>query len=263
MDACTFFRTLSTETWDRISLAWKAGLSISEPTITQNILFRIYRNRRYIGRQIKIFESTDEKTNGNDLEIALRISYGYVKLPAQCKIIKKSGSYRTLQHKNQINDLIAYASKPDVRGFPVYLFYNSYQKPFSHPSTICSLPVTARDFGLTFVSAAILKASFATRGLNAKGHQLWNIPGFKDLHPNFCMPFWRMICCLKNFESELLKTAIQSKSGDIKIYPPNELLNDPEWIPFSLHQRRDSIEVGVRKKSTSGFNPKFRIVIGS
>ena len=114
---CDEMKNLSIETWERIGFARsRPGLKIYETTITQNLLFELKKfSERHKITQIDMFEATNEKTNGNDLEIFLRVGSKYLCLPTQAKIIYGNGKYPRMEHGNQINDLMSYSSLARLR----------------------------------------------------------------------------------------------------------------------------------------------------
>lgn len=260
MEACQFFRFLSQSIWSRIDLARRSGFAVSETTVTENILFEIYKEEIF-SSSVRIYQSLDEAANGNDLEIAIRSSSGFIKLTAQCKILKKSGRYDSIYHRNQIHDLVAYAR--DKKGIPIYIFYNFYKGAFTMPETLCDVDLVADDYGMTFCNAHDLKAGYATRGLDAKGFQKWKIPNFNDLHPSLCQPFFKLACCIDSSATpEDIRRATGDSISDISTYSLEELQNDPWWIPlsdesYSSLPSYSRASTGQEKK----FNPRFRILI--
>lgn len=263
-NTCNFFRFVSCDTWKRIKLARRGGFKIYETTVTQNILYYFYLFRLRNSSNIQLFESTDEKTNGNDLEILINTSSGYIKLPTQAKIIYSNGKYSALKHKNQIHDLISYAALPTVKGIPLYIFYNYYDSGFNFPSSLCNLAVKKEDYGCTFCNAFTLKNNFATLGVDADGYQNWVIPTFTDLHPQYCDPFWRIVCCHSSTDDiNNLKGIL--KVGDLKLdistYTLDQLNKERFWRPLNMDDN-DNKSKNLDRSNESGeigFNPRFRI----
>ena len=70
---CDLFKLLAIETWKRIEYAYiKERIKVYETTLTQNLIFSINAYSDQYGLNIDIFEATDEKTNGNDLELIIK-----------------------------------------------------------------------------------------------------------------------------------------------------------------------------------------------
>lgn len=68
--AFDFFELQSRSIWNRIRFAWeRPSMKIYETTITQNLIFDLVLQDELGHFPVKIFESLDEKTNGNDLEL--------------------------------------------------------------------------------------------------------------------------------------------------------------------------------------------------
>ena len=63
---------------------------MNEVTITQNLVREFWVDSRVFDLPIRIFESRNEKANGNDLEVLIETNLGYVMLPIQVKIIKEN-----------------------------------------------------------------------------------------------------------------------------------------------------------------------------
>jgi hypothetical protein len=63
------YKNISSSIWDRIPFSYSMGFRYSEVTITENLLFDIYKfNINNPSLAINIFEAKNEKANGNDLE---------------------------------------------------------------------------------------------------------------------------------------------------------------------------------------------------
>ena len=252
---CSYVRMLSFMTWRRINFCRNNKLKIYETTITQNILFFLFSFPRLLPG-IKLYESTDESSNGNDLLIEINTRNGLLKLPAQCKIIYSDGKYPALRHGDQINDLINYAESPGIQGIPIYIFYNWFD-PFTIVKNLCGIDVEASDYGCTYVDAYTLKNNF-TRGLDSNGYPKWKIPHFNDLHPNLCDPLWRLVCCHDH-----------TMPGDNLLQLFNLNMKDKKYVfhPDSEDTLAGWREVVLTKRISDGennstkFNPRFKIRI--
>src|SRR5665213_1444353 len=128
---CNLFQLLATETWKRMEFAHTNDrMDIHEPTITQNLIFAINAHAQRYNLDITFEESTNERTNGNDLELILDYvdSNEVFYAPIQVKRLYQNGRYGAFPHDTQIKKLIDYAEDHNLgsypNGFPLYLFYN-------------------------------------------------------------------------------------------------------------------------------------------
>src|SRR6202012_5919295 len=87
---CDLFHAAAVDTWERIKFSRTTpGLKIHETTITQNLIYEMRLLKSlYPYWGLTLFESTNEKANGDDLELCVlhpdRIIYTYA---IQAKII--------------------------------------------------------------------------------------------------------------------------------------------------------------------------------
>ncbi|BDS10978.1 DUF6615 family protein [Aureispira anguillae] len=230
-----WFKFFSIETWNRINFARsKAGLKIYETTITQNLLLNIRMFAETKTLPIEMFEATSEKTNGNDIEIVLEIEEGkYIILPCQAKIVWKNQKYPTIKHKvnkteNQIDLLISYAEK--VQGIPIYLFYNwfndsSYLKDIEHEIRKKDQLFDYELYGCSIACAHKIKKCFA-KPFPLKKIK-WEIPSFKDLHPEIAIPLYFIAL---NYNLDNFKKLFPTINPEaIKIYSEDEIMNNNLW----------------------------------
>src|SRR5688572_1389043 len=89
---CDILRAAALETWNRIGFSrTRQRLKILETTITQNIVYELNLLQTFIPFFFKIYESRNERANGDDLEISVRnISGRYYTFALQAKIIYHS-----------------------------------------------------------------------------------------------------------------------------------------------------------------------------
>ena len=123
------YKEISSSIWDRIPFSYNIGFRYSEVTITENLLFDIYKfSIDNPSLAINIFEAKNEKANGNDLELCLEIEPNkYVILVIQAKkLYFTTQKYRSISHKvndkYQIELLEDYAKRE--KAIPLYMFYN-------------------------------------------------------------------------------------------------------------------------------------------
>lgn len=164
--------------WDRIEFCrhqkWNR---VFETTLTQNMVFSFHQLEKYENFPVTIYESTNEKRNGNDLEFIFEVEGQWLHVPCQCKILNKQFSYPGIAHKvkdeYQIDLLLNYAQIND--GIPIYLFYNFYPDDHFNQRLADRWQTDVRHFGCSYISARYLKERF----FNSHGVQ---IPSFLDLH---------------------------------------------------------------------------------
>jgi hypothetical protein len=67
-DLYSFLQLYSVQTWNKIGFVRrKKGLKISETTITQNLIFDFWQLAAASKLPVELYESKNEKANGNDL----------------------------------------------------------------------------------------------------------------------------------------------------------------------------------------------------
>lgn len=177
---CDFFALFSARTWQELELVRNGVFRMNETTITQNLVKHFWIESNIFRLPITIYESNNEKANGNDLEILVETNLGYLMLPVQVKVIKDNDRYTGISHivrgRQQIDLLIEYANKK--QGIPAYIFYN-YFDGYELSEYIESFKLTSpQDFGCTIGIAQYLRKTFFERG----GVNKWHIPSFTDLH---------------------------------------------------------------------------------
>ena len=128
-DLCTWSRLVSALIWERIGFVrYRKGIKITETTVTQNLVFEFWLSAKSRSLPIEIYESKNEKSNGNDFEIFLETPKGFILLPVQCKIISKTDKYNSINHNtagvDQIDLLLNYAQKK--KGIAAYFLYNYF-----------------------------------------------------------------------------------------------------------------------------------------
>jgi hypothetical protein len=265
-----WLKGFSIETWMRIRFSinnWTP--KTLETTITQNLLFDFYNYAEQRTLPIKIFESRDEHSNGNDLEIVVETSMGYLILPTQAKIINKNFRYPGVKYKNakgyQLDLLLDYARKK--RGIPLYLFYNSCNDARIAARITKLVDSSVVFFGCSIANAHQLKAKYYHAPKNRINGR-WTIPDFEGIHSSIGLPFHHLA------DSDLSGWAAghQSGSGDtVEFYTGRQIMADPAWrnllpegigfISGARVSRPDAISIPDRAEPV--FNPRFRLVIAN
>lgn len=265
---CNFLQLVSHDTWRRIEFArTRNGLKIYETTLTQNILyeFRVYCEL-FPSIPIRMFEAINEPLNGNDIELVLQTSQGFIIAPLQAKLIYSSDHYNAMEHGNQINDLIDYANI--VGGIPLYLLYNYHSdNNFIYNNNLCGVNFSKEQFGCSLVSAHYLLNNFAFNRFDRNGNPKWTIPSFRDLHPTIAVPWFVLGCCRTPFTDTAATVRLITnppKSGndlqqDVRTYQYDEIINDNQWKPLDIKGLNFSKE--YIESSNTKFSPKYRIVM--
>ncbi len=150
----------------------KPRVRLFETTITQNIIFTINAYNDQHGLNIQILEAEDEKTNGNDFELIIKFPADGVEYyaPVQAKKVYRNGKYYSMDHGNQIESLISYASERDSK--PLYLLYNFKQSPSAH--TLHPNPVEL--MGCSLINAEFLYQNYYNKRKKRNGDDAWLIP---------------------------------------------------------------------------------------
>lgn len=272
LETCNFFYLYAGMVWEKIRFYRKADIRISETTLTENLIFDLWNHGRNGALAVEIYEAKDEKSNGNDIEIFVEMSSGYILLVCQAKIIDRDGKYRNISYKPggqyQIDLLNKYAKK--LRGIPGYLFYNFI---YDH-NTINSLELhrnnlPALHYGMSFCPSTFIRKNFwpAKASINQKV----KIPRFEDLHPHQAAPLVDIICNLlhnninhvfsfwgdemiRNFEPKFY-TKMEVEDSDHW----NEVLPRPS-IGYVPGLDIDKL-LPLSKDQEVQFSPKYRVMI--
>jgi len=287
-NVCDLFKSGARDTWARIFFSRKTPrLKIHETSVSQNLVYEMNLIKLKVPMlDFEIFESINEKANGDDLEITVRHADGaYYTYAIQSKIIYhrrnkgianlKEGHYQKLKHwvgkgagrKKQVDLLIEYASR---HGFiPVYLLYNYVQKSFS--------PGIEPDlFGCTVIGAKYLK----DKHTSADGN-LDDKVKFSDLHTAYAFPWHELVCVLPYLsEAEWKKRMLFEEQTSIVVDTPATLHITDEWklldpsfptiIPeqekIAGHFAKDSdfsLQKTEPEESPRVFQPKYKIVVNA
>ena len=278
---CNFLQVLSADTWERIKFArTRKGLRIFETTITQNLLFELRRTKEIVNAamgmylwNIRIYESTNEKANGNDIELFIPFNKGYLFFPVQAKIIyhqgfkrkhkMSNGDYPSMNHivkttgVQQINSLLNYATTR--KGYPLYLLYNYVNKSLAKASK-CNIGFEEEQYGCSVASANFIYKNYYNSGL-------WSIPTFDDLHPKYAHPWFILACCFSkaNDLNEIASTYFpfdgDSPKNDLRVYSSSEVDQSNGWKDFDLTEVPNEAFRERDEQNQIAFIPKFRIVL--
>lgn len=270
-DLYSFLQLYSVQTWNKIGFVRKRkGLRINETTITQNLVFDFWQLAAASTLPIEIYESKNEKVNGNDLEIIVETNKGFLLLPCQAKIIYRNNRYSTIhyQSKNssvfQMDMLLKYAKLNNA--IPIYLlynFYSNYKRTFQIEEEI-GFPLDY--FGCSVISAKYLKENFPNTIKGEK--QKLSTPSFEDLHPYSASPFQDFIRDLQSSEVENWLFENNHTQNDVRFYTEDELHSDKLWndlaplpaIGFVIDEAKEKAFMKSLNAKVKVFNPRFRII---
>jgi hypothetical protein len=263
---CNWFRYYSVLTWEKIAFARNGKrLKLNETTVTQNLVFEFWMMAKYSPFPITIYESTNERANGNDLEIFLETPNGYIFIPVQAKIIKKGNKYPTIQHlvrgKQQIDILLEYAKKK--KGLAAYLLYNWCYEPGTIRIVESMSGENIEHFGCSIANANAIKKYFYSE---VRQKKIFKAPAFGDLHPDLAMPFHFLVGL--PFEHWYPFMSDQQKKEEIHFYSREQIEQELGWedmappakIGYITHPDKELISPSLFEGSAHYFNPKFRIV---
>lgn len=248
--------------WNRLAFVYSnPQVRLYETTITDELIFQFSEKLQDEGAGYVLQHATNEKRNGNDLEIAIAIKRNHFLIfPIQAKRMYGNRKYQRINHKGQLQSLLAYAQ--EIGGIPLYLLYNYYSLSFEPPK-ICGLDFRRQHYGCTLVNANYIEATFSPKGRNKTK---WKIPQFEDLHPNVALP-WHLLFHQPNYFQSFSKSPINSEIGfPINYYSEEVLVNMGNWKPV-VHQSDSSAiqifadELRHIEEESSVYSPRFRIVL--
>jgi hypothetical protein len=279
-----FFGMFSVRTWLHLRLVKEGAFRLHETSITQNLVKDFWIESKMYDFPIRIYESTKERVNGNDLEILIETQAGYIMLPVQVKVLKQDERYTGISHVvrgiQQIDLLLDYATKKG--GIPAYIFYNYTDDYDFHDYVATRFPTSnVCEFGCTIGNAEGIRKSFFERG----GINQWSIPYFSDIHlpVRFAIPLHWAFCKLIDGKNEQVEWFLgkEFKSRFVRRYTGQELANDEFWkelfSPGKISGISDTPLMGdpmedvLRERARAAriesegnphlFSPQFRVVI--
>lgn len=262
---CHWLRYQSAEVWERVAFSRLTGLvSTFETTITQNLLFEFWQLARSFAYELALFESINERANGNDLEILLRDSNGgYRLLPTQAKILYDNNRYHAIDHGKpidyQVEKLIAYAKRK--KGTPLYLYYNFYPDQTYNDTLEKHLGEPVELLGCSLSDAHKIKDHFFSSGPPAGFH---TIPSFADVHPSMAVPWHHLICPTAR---SLLTQLLEETRNEVMLYSYKEIMTDPDWVNLAPAPRIGYITKDAARRLMTPddqqfeFVPKYRMVL--
>lgn len=261
-----FVRNLSKE---------KEFLRVYEVTMTQNLVYELIKfskesNLNLLG----VYESKDEKNNGSDILLCVKLSGGYIKIPVQAKILNsyaklKNGNYKEFWHENKIglqfNLLNQYAVQTGSL-IALYLFYN-----YTENSGYIDKKEKECFYGCSYIS---------TDNLTKKYHSGQNVV-FGGIHPKLAVPFYKLfeygngnggIISKPNSPtgkfSDIIdfyrKNGVNLNDSDIDkitFYSEEQIFSDERNWRNMVSMMGDNSNSNEDYSESNEFNPKYKIVL--
>jgi hypothetical protein len=251
-------------TWQKIGFCRSiAGFNMHENTVTQELIYLFWELADSRKLPVQMYQAKNEKANGNDIEIAIQTSNGYLLFPCQAKIVNKKGSYPGISHKIagrfQSDRLLEYSRR--VAGVPLYLFYNCGIDPEKNETLECMHSLDIQRLGCSIFPAEFIKKNFYRI---AKSR--WSIPNFYSAHYLLAIPF---SCLFELVNSDTLpRLDLKAFSSGARFYSKDDITDKKYWRnltpPPSIGRiTTDELSPLLTQALDSGrnaFNPAFRII---
>lgn len=279
------FYFISFYAWERLQLYSKMSAKIGEEDITNTLISEILTTLclKRVQLPIRLFHSTKENTNGNDLEIVIPLDEdSNIILPCQAKRLNVehqknniNSKYLSVHHlvnrgksneKEQIRCLIEYAR--EIGGLPLYLFYNYTE---NHLDLNSSYPLKEL-YGCTLLNA------YTVFEKKYNSHNKMSPFTFQDAHPPAkpLLSFMELISIIDSSQFQSLLYTFWGKSQHSHIIRPytNKYLKRQDYWeelcppfettrrdapPLLFHQSTQNLTHNAQEEHP--FNPKYRIVI--
>lgn len=274
-DLCTWASIYSMITWNKIGFTRSLHRArLYETSLTQDLVFQFYLSAKTGSYPVEIFESWDEATHGNDLDIFIQKEGGYVHVPVQAKLISSDGRYAKINHRvgttYQMDALIDYAILKG--GIPLYLFYN-YVMQYDWREDEYEHGRSIEEYGCSFVHADTIRRRYKKL---KKRVVKWKIPRFEELHPSLAIPFSDLFC-------GLLKQPLFAWPGILGnnliakpvIYSYEEITDEDSWRNMTppaqisglhedvLYKIRNDFSDQLEEDQGKPFDPKYRVIFST
>jgi len=250
--------------WQKIGFCRSvADFNMHENTVTQELIYSFWQLAISGTFPVQIYHAKNERANGNDIEIAIETSEGYLLFPCQAKIVNKKGRYPGIRHKVagqfQIDRLLEYSRK--VAGVPIYFFYNFGSDPEQNAALERFRSFDVQRLGCSLFPAEFIKYSFYRSVTNR-----WSIPDFYKAHRLLGIPFSNLFKLINSDTIPGLN--FKAFSGEATFYSRDELSDNSYWRNLAPRPAIGRIPTGeripvLRQALDSGenaFNPAFRIL---
>lgn len=262
-----FFYEYGSRIWERMRFSRARNQRISETTVTENLIFDFWYQAKKEHLPVAVYEAKAEKQNGNDLEVFVETSKGYLLTAFQAKILSKKGKYPNISHKvgdaYQIDLLIDYAKRKG--GQACYLFYNYHEDSDYYDKLEETGKYRYRQFGLTACNAELVKLKFFKSV--APGKTKVRIPAFEDLHPLHAFPLSEMLRILTDESAmEIFEELAEMVKLPIIYYSREDIDDAYGWEEIDPRAKISGLPMEAPalfndSLTQKGFNPKYRVVL--
>lgn len=266
-DTLNFLYEYGSRIWERMRFSRVRNQRISETTVTENLIFDFWYQAKKDHLPVEIYEAKSEKQNGNDLEVFIETSKGYLLTAFQAKILSKKGKYPNISHKvgdaYQIDLLVDYAKRRG--GQACYLFYNYHEDPAYYEKLEETGKYKYQQFGLTACNAELVKLKFFKT--IATGKTRVKIPAFESLHPLHAFPLSEMLRILTDESAmEIFEELAEMVNLPIIYYSRADIDEAYGWDEMEPRGKISGIPMREspyipKHNLQQGFNPKYRIIL--
>jgi hypothetical protein len=251
-------------------------IRVYEVTLTQNLVYELIKfskenNLNLVG----IYESQNEKMNGSDILLCVKLSRGYIKIPVQAKILNsyvslKNGNYKEFWHKNKIGlqfELLDKYAEKTGSLMALYLLYNYTEK-----SKFIDKGEKECYYGCSYIS---------TERISKKYPKVQNVV-FGHIHPKLARPFYKLFTGTNgNGGITTTPTSPSGKYNDIidfytkngvdinesdiinkiRFYTSEEIFSDDSNWENMAETKLSNNRSKTDKININEFSPKYKIVL--
>ncbi|RAK02900.1 hypothetical protein LX87_01021 [Larkinella arboricola] len=276
-DVVSFIKLFSVVTWEKIAFVRRQkGLKFHEVTATQNLLFQFRLLAEANPSGVIMYEADSEKTNGNDIELYIKINGRYIFFACQAKIVydkssaRRPDTYDSIKHlinkktpnpEEQIESLLRYAKRKG--GIPIYLFYNYCADQKTVNDIVQSSSENIEVYGCSYVDARSLIGNYYS--IND-----WHtIPTFRSLHIQQAKPFYKLFETMElsdtsiNLRDMLRSANLENTDDNLTQYERPFDEDGNNWVSTNeaLPRRQKSRKKSQEGTEDAGFAPRYRLVI--
>jgi hypothetical protein len=271
---CNWLQYYSVEVWNRIGFTRQSKNGrISETTITENLVYEFWKLAAAARFAVQIYESKNERVNGNDLEIFIETNRGFLFIPCQAKILYENDKYMAISHKvgqaEQIQLLIDFANRKG--GIPFYLLYNFSLDNVARKYFFEMEKSDISLYGCSMIGADFINRYYRYGKVNSDGKNDWLIPRFHNLNPIPAFPFHSLICSLQTSNVDEWMASKKMTIGTIepRFYNKQELDSDDNWkdlaplprIGYITNDENNFLSDDKRiLEANIDFNPQYRVI---
>ena len=211
-DPCLWFAVQSMEVGDRLAFVYalnasrravqRPGIPITEWSITEKILFDLNQSRSHYPRHfggVEMWRAQYEPTEGNDIDLWIQYSFGWVHFMVQAKRQYPSRHYEKIWEHNRHGYQVDVLLRASVgKGTPLYLLYNTLPSGRAR-ETHCTYTSDATQYGCTVAHASRIRP-FLPAAVPM------TTPTFDRLHPSpptIAFPWIVLVCCKHDSKASL------------------------------------------------------------